>query len=45
MTSLHQELSIVYYEAMSKFAQYKRNVLKNSTDSIQAKILQSQAFA
>ncbi len=36
---LSQELGIAYYRTMSKFVQYKRNVLKNNMSSIQAKVL------
>jgi len=42
---LSQELGIAYYRTMSKFVQYRRNVLKNNMSSIQTKILQSQVFA
>ncbi len=42
---LSQELGIAYYRTMSKFAQYKRNVLKNKISSIQAKVLPNEVFA
>ncbi len=42
---LSQELGLAYYRTMSKFVQYRRNVLKNNISSIQAKILQNQVFA
>ena len=42
---LSQEIGIAYYRTISKFVQYRRNVLKNNMSSIQAKILQSQVFA
>jgi hypothetical protein len=42
---LSQELGIAYYRTMSKFVQYRRNVLKNNLSSIQAKVLQNQVFA
>ena len=42
---LSQELGVVYYRTMSKFIQYRRNVLKNNTSSLQAKILQNHVFA
>ncbi len=42
---LSQELGIAYYKTMSKFVQYRRNVLKNNMSSVQAKILQNQIFA
>ncbi len=35
---LSQELGIAYYRTMSKFAQYRRNALKNNMSSIQAKV-------
>ena len=44
-SSLLQDTKIAYYEAMSRFAQYRRNVLRNNRNSIQARILQSQVFA
>jgi len=39
---LSQELGIAYYRTMSKFAQYRRNVLKNNISSIQAKVLPNE---
>ena len=36
---LSQELGIVYYKTMGKFAQYRRNASKNNTSSIQANVL------
>jgi len=42
---LSQELGIAYYRTMSKFAQYRRNVLKNNMSSIQAKVLPNEVFA
>ena len=42
---LSQELGIAYYRTMSKFVQYRRNVLKNNIPSLRAKILQNQVFA
>ena len=42
---LSRELGIAYYRTMSKFVQYRRNVLKNNISSIQGKILQNQIFA
>ena len=42
---LSQELGIAYYRTMSKFVQYRRNVLKNNMSSIQAKVLQNQVLA
>jgi hypothetical protein len=42
---LSQELGIAYYRTMSKFVQYRRDVLKYNMSSIQAKILQNQIFA
>ncbi|HUU47552.1 MAG TPA: hypothetical protein VMW55_02090 [Nitrosopumilaceae archaeon] len=41
---LSQELGIVYYRTLSKIVQYRRNVLKNSLSSIQAKILPTQVL-
>jgi hypothetical protein len=42
---LSQELGIAYYKTMSKFVQYRRNVLKNNIPSLRAKILQNHVFA
>jgi hypothetical protein len=42
---LSQELEIAYYRTMSKIVQFRRNVLKNSISSVQAKILPTQVFA
>jgi len=42
---LSQELGIAYYRTMSKFVQYRRNVLKNNISSRRAKILQNHVFA
>ena len=42
---LSQELGIAYYRTMSKFVQYRRNVLKNNTSSLRAKILENHVFA
>ena len=42
---LNQELGVAYYRTMSKFIQCRRNVLKNNTSSLQAKILQNRVFA
>ncbi len=42
---LSQELGIAYYRTMSKFVQYRRNVLKNNIPSLRAKILQNNVFA
>jgi len=39
---LSQELGIAYYRTMSKFAQYRRKVLKNNMSSIQAKVLPNE---
>ncbi len=39
---LSQEVGIAYYRTMSKFAQYRRNVLKNNMSSIQAKVLPNE---
>jgi len=39
-----QELGLVYYRAMSKTVQYRRNVLKNYRSSVQDKILSNHAF-
>jgi len=36
---LNQELGIAYYRTMSKMVQFRRNIVKNSISSIQAKIL------
>jgi hypothetical protein len=42
---LNQELGIAYYRTMSKIVQFRRNLLKNSMSSVQAKILPPQIFA
>ena len=42
---LSQELGIAYYRTMSKIVQFRRNLLKNSISSIQAKILPTQVLA
>jgi hypothetical protein len=42
---LSQEFGIAYYRTMSKMVQFRRNVVKNSISSIQAKILPTQVFA
>jgi len=42
---LSQELGIAYYRTMSKFVQYRRNLLKNSMSSVQTKISPTQIFA
>ncbi len=42
---LSQELGIAYYRTMSKFVQYRRNVLKNNMSSIQAKVSQNEVIA
>ena len=39
-----QELGLVYYRAMSKIVQYRRNVLKNYGSSVQDKILPNHLF-
>ncbi len=36
---LNQELGIAYYRTMSEMVQFRRNIVKNSISSIQAKIL------
>ena len=43
--NLSQELHIAYYRTMSKIVQYRRNLLKNSISSIQAKIFPTQVLA
>ena len=43
--NLNQELGIAYYRTMSKIVQFRRNLLKNSMSSVQAKILPTQVFA
>jgi hypothetical protein len=42
---LIQDLEISYYGIMSKFAQYRRNMLKNRIPSTQAQILQKEVIA
>ena len=42
---LNQELGIAYYRTMSKMVQFRRNIVKNSLSSIQAKILPTRVFA
>ena len=42
---MSQELGIAYYRTMSKFVQYRRNVLKNNIPSLREKILQNHVFA
>jgi hypothetical protein len=42
---LNQELGIAYYRTISKFVQYRRNVLKKNISSPRAKILQNPVFA
>jgi hypothetical protein len=42
---LSLELGIAYYRTMSKFVQYRRNVLKTNQSSLQARILQNPIFA
>ena len=43
--SLRDEITLEYYRIMSILAQYKRNVLKNKTNSFLAKILKWSAFS
>ncbi len=42
---LSQELGIAYFRTMSKIVQFRRNLLKNSISSVQAKILPAHVFA
>jgi len=41
---LNQELGIAYYRTMSKMVQFRRNIVKNSLSSIQAKILPTRVL-
>ncbi|MGI9565849.1 MAG: hypothetical protein ACR2LL_02395 [Nitrosopumilus sp.] len=43
--SLRDEIVLEYYRIMSNLAQYKRNVLKNKTNSFLAKILRWRTFS
>ena len=43
--NLNQELGIAYFRTMSKIVQFRRNILKNSISTVQAKILPTHVFA